>query len=771
MTATSSPAATSRAATAHATTAHAATADTPTVHDGVLQCLVTLAHEFDLPVNRVSVAQGFAVDNDGRVNIDAYPDLARKHGMIAAWSQARASILPSYVLPVIIPLIDGRAAILRGISGGEATVTFSDAADEQSQETIALDKLDALATNQILVVKAGAKKGVDSLSPFKGEAFNWFWGTLWRFRKFYFESMLATILANILTLATIFFTMNVYNRVVPTSAYASLWTLAIGTSLAIVFEFLMRWLKARMVDLGGKKADLAINATLLREIMTIRLEHRPNSIGVFASSMRDFDALRDFFSSASLVLLADLPFIFMFLGIIWLIGGPIVIVPLIAVPILILVGVLSQPALTKAIRQNMKEAGDRQSVLVESILNLESLKAHNEQRYLQRRWEAANLASADSYKATRAVTNLITGLTAMLQQLTTVGVIVVGVYLIHNNNLTLGALIACVMLASRAIAPLGSIMSLAARYQQAVNALEILEGLMKRPRDQDNEMQYIVPDHLSGALQTKELEFAYPSAPGQPVLRRISLDVKPGERVALVGTVGSGKSTLLRLMSGLYTPLGGSVLIDGVDIRQIDPTAFRDTIGYVGQDTQLFMGTLRQNLVLSSHTISDQKILDVLKSLGLYELVASSSRGLDMLLTEAGGGLSGGQRQLLSIARMMLRNPVYVFMDEPTAHMDAQTEVRVIKVLQEWCKGRTVILSSHRTQLLALVNRVVMLDRGAVFMDTDRDDFLRKMSGGRPPVGPNSGGGAGAGGQTNSAPSQTPSPAHSPTRYRVKWGK
>jgi ATP-binding cassette subfamily C protein LapB len=270
-------------------------------------------------------------------------------------------------------------------------------------------------------------------------------------------------------------------------------------------------------------------------------------------------------------------------------------------------------------------------------------------------------------------------------------------------------------------------------------------------------------------------------------LRRISLDVKAGERVALVGTVGSGKSTLLRLMSGLYTPLGGSVLIDGVDIRQIDPTAFRDKIGYVGQDTQLFMGTLRQNLVLSAHTISDQKILNVLKSLGLYELVASSSRGLDMLLTEAGGGLSGGQRQLLSIARMMLRNPVYVFMDEPTAHMDAQTEVPVIKVLQEWCIGRTVILSSHRTQLLALVNRVVMIDRGTVFMDTDRDDFLTKMSGGRPPGGsggPGAGGApstGGASGSTSNPAGQTAPAAQSPTairrttrtptRYNVKWGK
>jgi ATP-binding cassette subfamily C protein LapB len=282
-------------------------------------------------------------------------------------------------------------------------------------------------------------------------------------------------------------------------------------------------------------------------------------------------------------------------------------------------------------------------------------------------------------------------------------------------------------------------------------------------------MQYIVPDRFSGALQTKELEFAYPSSPGQPVLRRISLDVKTGERVALVGTVGSGKSTLLRLMSGLYTPLGGAVLIDGVDIRQIDPTAFRDKIGYVGQDTQLFMGTLRQNLVLSNPSISDQKILDVLKALGLYELVASSARGLDMLLTEAGGGLSGGQRQLLSIARMMLRNPVYVFMDEPTAHMDAQTEVRVIKVLQEWSKGRTVILSSHRTQLLALVNRVVMLDRGAVFMDTNRDDFLTKMSGGRPA---NAAGPAAGPSTAPTAPSSGPTKsARSGPRYQVKWGK
>ena len=700
------------------------------ISDGMLDCLFMIASELDLPVNRISLGQGFALDDHGRVSMNVYPELAQKHGMIASWSKKPISALPNYVLPVIVPFKDGRAVVLRSLDGQHAVVTHSDA--PQQTNTVPVKDLESLAYNQVLLVKASPKKGTDALQAFQGKAFGWFWGTLWQFRKFYVESMVATVLANILTLATIFFTMNVYNRVVPTSAYASLWTLAIGTCIAIIFEFLMRWLKARLVDLGGKKADLAINAALLREILTIRLEHRPSSIGVFASSMRDFDALRDFFSSASLVLLADLPFIFMFLGLVWLIGGPIVMIPAIAIPILLLIGIISQPALNKAIRQNLKEAGDRQSVLVESVLNLESLKAHNEQSYLQKRWELANLASAESYKSSRGITNLITGITAMVQQLTTVGLVVAGVYQIHDNVLTLGGLIACVMLTGRAIAPLSSIMSLAARYQQAVSALEILEGLMKRPRDQDNNMQYIVPEGLKGALQTKDLEFAYPGSQAQPVMKRISLDIQPGERVALVGTVGCGKSTLLRLMAGLYTPLSGSVLVDQVDLRQIDPTAFRNQIGYVGQDTQLFMGTLRQNMTLSSKTITDQQILDALKMLGLYELVSNHPRGLDMHLTEAGGGLSGGQRQLLSIARMMLRNPVYVFMDEPTSHMDAQTEVRIIKILQKWCKGRTVILSSHRTQLLSIVDRVVMIDRGSIFLNTDRDDFLSRMSGRKP---------------------------------------
>lgn len=568
-------------------------------------------------------------------------------------------------------------------------------------------------------------KKIENIS---GPAFDWFWGTLWKFRLFYVESMVASVVANLLTLASIFFTMNVYDRVVPSQAFVSLWTLAIGTTVAIVLEFLMRWVKARLVDLGGKKADLAINATLLSEIMAIKLEHRPQSVGVFASSMRDFEALRDFFSSASLVLVADMPFIILFLVLISVIGGPLVLIPAVIVPLLIIVGLLAQRPLMRSMREGMKQAGDRQSVLVESVLNLELLKAHNAEEYLQNRWEIANLAAADSYKNTRAITNFMMGLTATAQQLGTVSMVVFGVYLISSNSLTLGGLIASVILAGRAVAPLGSIMSLASRYQQAASALETLDGLMQRPSDHIPGKRYVKLEKFNGYLKAESIEFSYPVAHRVPVIKGISMDLNPGDHIALLGKVGSGKSTFVRLMSGLYTPTAGRIRVDDFDMNEIDPKRLRTSIGYVGQDPQLFRGTLRENLVLSDTQIQDQQIIDVLKKLDFFEVVQSHPLGLEMPLSESGGGLSGGQRQLIALARMMVRNPVYVFMDEPTANMDQATETRVIDVLQTWLKGRTLLLATHRLQLLTWVNRVAVFEYGRCLAEGPRDDIMKSLA-------------------------------------------
>jgi ATP-binding cassette subfamily C protein LapB len=680
----------------------------------------------DHPVPMSTLRSGFALDAKGHIPPAAIPDVAARYGFQAMWVKRRASEFPNYAMPVIAPLADGRVAVIRSIKDGVATVLFAESGMRSHE--IDLKDLQALLKDETLVVKPKPKASKQSLLLRKNEAFSWFWGTMWRFRRYYYEAMVATVVANVLTLATVFFAMTVYNRVIPTQAVVSLWTLAIGVTIAMVLEFGMRWLKARLVDEGGKRADLAVNATLLREIMSVRLDHRPQSIGIFSSAMRDFDALRDFMSSSLFVTVADLPFVVMFLVVIWLIAGPLVLIPLGVVIALILLAFLVQPALMRAMRENMKQAGEKQSVLVETMMNLEMLKAHNAENYLQRRWEKSNSASVQSFMKIRKINAVVTGLTSTLSQATTVGIIVFGVFLIFDNTLTIGALIATKILVGRALGPVSQIVQLATRYQQAKNALEMLDGLVQRPRDRDHDERYISPEGFEGNLMADNLEFAYPGPQSMPVINKVSLTLAPGEHMALLGQVGSGKSTLLRLMAGLYRASSGSVRVDNLDILQIEPSEVRSRIGYVGQEPQLFMGSLRDNLVLAETWITDERIMEVLKSLGMYTMVAGHPRGLDMPLTEAGGGLSGGQRQLLSVARMMLRDPVYVFMDEPTANMDQDTEARVIKVLGEWLKDRTLLISTHRPQLLAWVDRIAVMQKGKIVSQGPRDEILQKLS-------------------------------------------
>ncbi len=567
-----------------------------------------------------------------------------------------------------------------------------------------------------------------SLTPIQGRAFDWFWSALWRFKSFYVESFLATIVANVLTLASVFFSMNVYDRVVPTQAYVTLWTLAIGTALAIALEFVMRLLKSRLIDIGGKRADLAINAALLKEVMAIRLESRPQSAGIFASAMREFDALRDFFSSASMVALADVPFGLLFLVLIGLVGGPLVWAPLLAIPVVVGVGCVVQRQWMEATRQGMKEAGDKQSVLIETIAHLEIIKAHQAQAYLQERWEKSNHAAAQAYQRVRSSSNLLLGVTSSLQQWVTVCMIVAGVYMIHANQLSLGGLIACVILAGRAMSPMGSIATLISRYQQAHSALQTLDALMQRPKDTQSASMGLVPQTLQGELKAHELSFTYPQTNDQAAIRGLTLHIAAGQRMALLGRVGAGKSTLLRLLAGLYTPAGGSVRLDGLEMQQIQPQWVREHMGYVGQEPHVFLGSLRDNLVLADAAIRDDQIVQVLSQVGLYEWVAQHPLGLNMPITDLGGGMSGGQRQQVCLARMMLRDPKLVFMDEPTAHMDAQTESLVIRALSTWLAGRTVVMSTHRTQLLVLAQHVALLDAGKCVAVGPKDEVLNQLS-------------------------------------------
>ena len=363
----------------------------PVQGDPLLVCLTMVTQLLDSPVAISALRSGFALDSQGRLPPASAPDVMAGHGFKAVWSNRRATSFPNYALPVIAPLMDGRVIIVQSTKDSQASVLFAESGMTSHQ--IDTQELDSLLTGQSLIVKRPTKVSEQQLIALKTEAFRWFWNTMWRFRRFYYDAMVATIVANILTLATVFFTMNVFNRVIPSQAYVSLWTLTIGVIVAMLLEFAMRHLKGRLVDEGGKRADLAVNATLLREVMSVRLDSKPQSVGIFASSMREFDALREFISSTLFVTIADLPFILMFLALLWTIGGPLVIIPAAVIPVIVILSLAVQRKLMHAMRENMRQAGEKQSVLVESMMNLEMLKAHNAESYLQGRWEASNAAA------------------------------------------------------------------------------------------------------------------------------------------------------------------------------------------------------------------------------------------------------------------------------------------------------------------------------------------------------------------------------------------
>lgn len=701
---------------------------TTIAEDPLVICFSLLAALHDRQIGPSALAHGFARDEHGRVHRSEMVEIGRRHGFVVSWFRSKPSQVQSVALPTLINLKDGRAFVLLAKEGDSARLLMPETG--MGECSMDLDELDALAADEILLVKPLIQGNARTLVPMGDSPLHWFWGTLWRFKGFYIESMLATIVANLLTLASVFFSMNVYDRVIPTQAYHTLWTLAIGTSVAVLMEFFLRWMKARLIDIGGKRADLTISATLFREMMTISLEHRPASVGSFTNAMRDFDQLRDFISSSTLVTLTDLPFALMFIVIIALIAGPLAWVPAVAVPLIIILGMLVQIPLARYMSENMKESAERQSVLVESLVNLETVKANNAEHFLQKRWDEAHILGADTYQNIRSLTNLMMGLMASMGQVVNIAMIVWGVYLIHDNKMTMGALIASVILAGRVVGPLGSVMGLAVRYQHAKMSLKTLDGLVKRPRDRAVGRNYLSPNSVQGFLRAEYLAFAYPGEVKIPVVNGLSLSLQPGQKLALLGRVGSGKSTLQRLLAGFYTPESGAVYLDDIEIKQIDPAVLRRHIGYLGQETQLFFGTLRENLVLGDAWISDQHIFQVLQLLDLHHLVNQHPRGLDMTLSESGGGLSGGQRQLIAIARLMLRSPRVVLLDEPTSAMDPNTEARIIQVLGHWLSDKTLVLVTHRTQLLEWVDQIGVVDHGSMVAIGGKAEMLAKLSAG-----------------------------------------
>jgi ATP-binding cassette subfamily C protein LapB len=554
----------------------------------------------------------------------------------------------------------------------------------------------------------------------------WLMEPMRRNRAVFTKVALAAVLINIFGLMTSLFTMIVYDRVVPNNATSSLVALSIGLAIVVVFDFILKMLRAYFVDVAGASIDRDIGETLFGRLLRLRLDLKKGSTGSLTGLMRELEALRDFFASATLTAVVDLPFIFLTLGVIAIIGGWVVMVPALMVPLVILVGALTQPAMDRLSAKSMSEGMLKQSVLVETIGGLETVKAAGAGPLLARRWDKAMESHSDSSLRQRLIASIGVTTATSAGTISYAGVVIVGVGLIATQDLTMGGLIACSILAGRAVAPLAQISQLLSRMTSTRTAYRQLNEMMNMPPE-GPEGEGLKLAGVKGRIEFRNVGFRYPGA-SEKTLENLNFTITPGEHVALLGRVGSGKSTIARLILGLYPPEEGLVMIDGTDIRQLDPLEMRRYIGAALQESVLLTGSVRENIGLARGHVDDEELLRASELSGTHSFMGTIANGYDLRLADRGEGLSGGQRQSIALARALAGRPPVLVFDEPTSAMDAQTETALLGRLREELRDRTLVLITHRPPLLALVSRIMLIEKGRVAIDGPRDEVLKQIT-------------------------------------------
>ena len=554
----------------------------------------------------------------------------------------------------------------------------------------------------------------------------WLMEPMRRNRSVYMKVALAAVVINIFGLLTSLFTMTVYDRVVPNNATSSLVALSIGLGIVIIFDFVLKMLRAYFVDIAGASIDKEVGDTLFQRLLSLRLELKKGSTGALTGLMRELEALRDFFASATLTAVVDLPFILLTLLVVWLIGGPVVLVPAIMVPLVITVGLLTQPAMERLSAKAMGEGLLKQSVLVETIGGLETVKAAGAGPLLRQRWARAQEQHSDSSLRQRLIASIGITTATSAGTIAYAGVVIVGVQMIADLELSMGGLIACSILAGRAVAPLAQISQLLSRMTSTRTAYRQLNELMKQPAE-GPEGEALKLSGVKGKIEFRNVSFRYPGA-SERALDEVSFTIEPGDKVALLGRVGSGKSTIARLILGLYPPEDGLILIDGTDVRQLDPEDLRSKMGAAMQESVLLTGSVRENITLARPHIDDEEMLRATHLSGTHQFMGQIANGYDLRLADRGEGLSGGQRQSIALARALAGRPEILVFDEPTAAMDNQTEAQLIERLEREVAGRTLVVVTHRPSLLRLVQRIIVMDRGRITMDGPRDKVLQQLS-------------------------------------------
>ncbi len=698
-------------------------------HDPLLDCLVELSRVHGRPSTRAALVAGLPLEK-GALTPSLFARAASRAGLSAKLVRRPLERIDAVLLPAVLLLNGEEACVLLGWdeSGENARLLFP----ETGQGSVSLNRAELLARYAGIAIFCRPHFRFDKRTPQVGEVKlrHWFWGALADQWQVYRDVLGAALLINVVALAMPLFTMNVYDRVVPNRAMETLWVLGLGVVLLIGVDMMLRSLRGYFIDLASARIDMQLSAGIMERVLGVRMESRPAAVGAFSANLRSFESVRDFITSASVTAFIDLPFALLFVFVIALIAWQLVIPVLLAIVLVIVYAYIMQHKMHALSETTYRAGALRNATLIESLTALETIKTQGAESVMQSKWEKSVAFVSRVNNQMRFLSAAATNGAMEIQQLVNVVVVIAGVYLIANGQLSMGGLIACTMLTSRAIAPLGQMVGLLMQFHNAKVSLTSLEEVMARPVERPAEAAFVHRPELKGDIEFRDVEFTYPNS-SVSALKGFSCKIAAGDKVVVIGRIGSGKTTLQKLLLGLYQPTGGAVSIDGVDLRQLDPADLRRNIGYVAQDVTLFYGTLRDNIAIGAPYADDATILAAAEAAGLSEFVNRHPDGFDMMIGERGDSLSGGQRQSVAIARALLMDPPILLLDEPTSAMDFSSEQQFKQRLKEAAAHKTVIIVTHRNSLLDLATRVIVVDEGRVVADGPRDQVIQALQSGR----------------------------------------
>lgn len=700
------------------------------LNDSLTDALVFLAAHHGHAISREAVLANLPI-LDGRLTPALFSRAARKAGMEAEAFKRKLSDIPALVLPAVLTMRDGSTRVLLAIDHRGKTASVVDPSRETSAQSIPVGTLAADYLGYAFFVRPASNADARAVAAGDLPKRHWFWSVVRRFWANYSHVALAALIINLLALASPLFIMSVYDRVIPNGAIPSLVALSVGMGIAVFFDFVIRMVRSRIIDMTGKKVDVVLASDIFEHVLAVKLAQRPSSVGILANQMRDFDSVKEFFTSGTVVSITDLVFAALFIAVLFIIAGPLAWIPIVLLPLMIIIGAALQFPLERAMRRLNAESAARHGVLVESLSGIEAVRATGAEGRMQNAWERSVAATARSGEDVHFWSSIALTAASSAQQLNYLAMVIIGVYLILDGQLSVGALVASTMLSGRVLAPISGIASVITRATQTFVSLKALNRVMALERERPPERSYIARRIKGGSVAFENVTFRYPNG-ALNALENASFRVSPGERIGIIGRIGSGKTTIGRLLAGFYEPQDGRVLVDDVDLRQYDPADLRTGVGFVLQDTDLFFGKLRDNIALGKPNATDEEILTAARLAGVEAFIAGHPLGYEMPVSEGGRSLSGGQKQAIGLARALIRQPKILFLDEPTAHFDVRSEAEFLNRLKVLAaQDMTIIISTHRLSLLAFVERLLLFEQGKLVADGPRDKIIEMLQSGR----------------------------------------